>query len=82
MDTSRRKALAWIAGGIALIVAMAAAGLATAWLFSGGSSAAHASIDLSGLGDMPADTRAAYESAPSHRDGSRDQTRSVGGYLR
>lgn len=59
----------WIAGGVALIAAMATAGVATAWISSDdGSPSAHASIDLSHLGDMPADTRAAYEAAPSHRE--------------
>ena len=69
MDSKRRGTLAWIIGGVALIAAMSAAGVATAWLSSGSSApAAHASIDLSGLGDMPAATRAAYEAAPMHRD--------------
>ncbi|TAK65710.1 MAG: hypothetical protein EPO22_04530 [Dehalococcoidia bacterium] len=69
MDSSLRGTLMWIAGGVALIAAMATAGVATAWISSDGEGpSARASIDLDGLPDMPADTRAAYEAAPSHRE--------------
>lgn len=68
MDSSRRGTLIWVIGGIALIAAMAAAGVTTALIAGGGSEAHQATIDLSGLPSMPAATRAAYEAAPSHRD--------------
>jgi hypothetical protein len=69
MDMKRSSRWVGVAAGLALIAAMAVAGVATALLSSNHSdSTAHASIDLSGLGDLPADTRAAYEAAPSHRD--------------
>ena len=69
MDSSSRGTLTWVFGGIALIAAMAVAGVATARISGGGGkSIASASIDLSGLGSMPPDTRAAYEAAPSHRE--------------
>ena len=69
MDNSRRSLVTWLAAGVALIAAVAVAGVAAAWTSGdGGTSATSASIDLSGLGSMPADTRAAYEAAPSHRD--------------
>jgi len=59
----------WLVAGVALIAAMATAGVATAWLSPGESGpSAHASIDLSGVPDMSADTRTAYEAAPSHRE--------------
>ena len=69
MDSSSRSWMIWLIGGVALIAAMAAAGIAAAWIPSDDANpTASASIDLSGLGAMPADTRAAYEAAPSHRD--------------
>ena len=69
VDSSGRGTLTWVIGGIALIAAMTVAGVATAWIAGdGGQSIASASIDLSGLGSMPPDTRAAYEAAPMHRD--------------
>ncbi len=69
MDSSGRGTLTWIIAGVALIAAMAVAGVATSWISAGDEgSAAQASIDLSGLGSMPPDTRAAYEAAPMHRD--------------
>ena len=67
VDSSGRGTLTWIIGGIALIAAMTVAGVAAAWTSTGGESR-RASIDLSGLGSMPVDTRAAYEAAPMHRD--------------
>ncbi len=61
--------MTWLAAGVALVAAMTAAGVAAAWTSSDGKeSTASASIDLSGLGSMPPDTRAAYEAAPMHRD--------------
>ena len=69
VGSNLRGTLTWIIGGIALVAAMAAAGVATAWIAPADEGpSAHASIDLSHLGDMPADTRTAYEAAPSHRD--------------
>jgi hypothetical protein len=64
-----RGTLAWIIGAVALVAAMAAAGVATALIAAPDhGTVAHASIDLDGLPDMSADTRTAYEGAPSHRE--------------
>jgi len=59
----------WLVAGVALVAAVAVAGIAAAWTSGDdGGAITTASIDLSGLGSMPPDTRAAYEAAPSHRD--------------
>ena len=67
VDNSRRGRLTWIGASIALLSAMTAAAVAVV-LTSAAGGTGRTSLDLSGLPDMPAETRAAYEAAPSHRD--------------
>jgi hypothetical protein len=66
-DRQRRGRLRWLAGSTAFVAVVAAVAAAAVWTAVAGGSGG-ASVDLSGLPDMPADTRHAYEAAPSHRD--------------
>jgi hypothetical protein len=57
----------WLAASL-LVLAVAAIGATlTIRAFGGGSAGRAATVDLSGLPKMSADTRAAYEAAPSHQ---------------
>jgi hypothetical protein len=50
-----------------VLLAVVAVAVAAVWTAATGGSGG-AGVDLSGLPDMPVDTRHAYEAAPSHRD--------------
>jgi hypothetical protein len=63
----RRRLLRWLAASVALLTVVAAVVVAAVWTAAAGGSGG-SSVDLSRLPDMPADTRHAYEAAPSHRD--------------
>lgn len=63
----RRSLLRWLAASIALLAVVAAVAVAVVWTTAPGRSG-RTSVDLSGVPGMPADTRQAYEAAPSHRD--------------
>ena len=62
-----RGLLRWLAASIALLAVVAAVVIAAVWTTAAGGSG-ETSVDLSGLPNMPGDTRQAYEAAPSHRD--------------
>ena len=62
-----RGLLRWLAASVALLAVVAAVAVAAVWTTAAGGSGG-TSVDLSGLPNMPADTRQAYEAAPSHRD--------------
>jgi hypothetical protein len=66
-DSRRRGVLRWLAASVALLALVAAVIVAGAWMTASHRSGA-TDVNLSGLPDMPADTRVAYEAAPSHRD--------------
>jgi hypothetical protein len=68
VDSNRRRGLmTWLVASVTVVVAVAAAGVAVT-VASGGGGSSRMTMDLSGMPGMAADTRAAYEAAPSHRD--------------
>lgn len=69
MEESRRPRdlVRWLGAGVALLAILTAVAVAMIWTTAAGRSGG-TSVDLSGLPGMPADTRQAYEAAPSHRD--------------
>jgi len=67
-ETSRRRGvIRWLAASMALLAVVGAVATAAVWTATAGGSGG-TNVDLSGMPDMPADTRHAYEAAPSHRD--------------
>jgi len=66
----RRHVPRWLLASVAVLALAAAVATAAVWTVRGTShdAGADAAVDLSGLPDMPFDTRHAYQAAPSHRD--------------
>ncbi|MBI5283945.1 MAG: hypothetical protein HY874_02535 [Chloroflexi bacterium] len=62
-----RSMIRWLAASLAILAIVATVATAAVWTAAAGGSSG-TSVDLSGMPDMPADTRQAYEAAPSHRD--------------